>query len=117
MYSKESKEASSSIHLLDLTSEGVTTSGLGWSHHVPFGVLNDKIGNLVEEHGAEVILLQKVVRCQPGVVCHIVRQLHGWPSLIHINAEHVIILLHADGGGGDINDSSYATSRLLTLSL
>lgn len=117
MYSKESKEASSSIHLLDLTSEGVTTSGLGWSHHVPFGVLNDKIGNLVEEHGAEVILLQKVVRCQPGVVCHIVRQLHGWPSLIHINAEDVIILLHAGGGETDINDSSYATSRLLTLSL
>lgn len=51
-----------------LTSERVTTSRLGLSHHMSFGVLYYKIGNLVEEHGAEIILLQKVMRSQPGVL-------------------------------------------------
>ena len=51
-----------------LTSEWVTSSGLGRSHHMSFSVLYYKIGNLVEEHGAEVILLQKVMCRQPGVL-------------------------------------------------
>lgn len=61
-----------------------------------FGVLYDKIGNLVEKHGAEVILLQKVVCCQPGVLGHVVRQLHGRPSLVHVDGEDVVILLRGD---------------------
>lgn len=81
---------------LSLTGEGVATSRRGWAHHMSLSVLYYKIGNLVQEHGAEVVLLQEVVRCQPGVLRHIVRQLHGRPSLVHIDGEHVVVLLGED---------------------
>lgn len=101
------------MHLsLSLTGEGVATSGWGWSHHMPLSVLYYKIGNLVQEHGAEVILLQEVVRCQPGVLRHIVRQLHGRPSLVHIDGEHVVVLL-----GEDQEDVTSAASQVWSLTL
>lgn len=66
---------------------------------MPFAVLDDEIGHLVEEHGAQVILLQEVMRRQPRVIRHIVGQLHGRPTLIHVDGEHVVILLQGGGGG------------------
>lgn len=76
-----------------LTSEGVSTSWLGGANYMPFGVLDDEIGYLVKEHGTEVVFLQEVVRCQPGVIRHVVGKLHGRPALIHVDGKHVIILL------------------------
>lgn len=81
---------------LCLTSEGVTTGGLGRTHHESFSVLDYKIGDLVEEHWAEVILLQKVVRRQPGVLRQVVRQLQGWTAFVHIDGEDVVVLLQGD---------------------
>lgn len=83
-----------------LTCEGVSTSWLGGANHMPFSVLDDEIGYLVEEHGTEIIFLQEVVRCQPGVVRHVVGELHGRSTLIDVDGENVIILLR-----GDIIDS------------
>lgn len=93
---KEKRKGKSQYLSSDLTCEWVSTSRLSRSHHMAFGVFDYKIGNLVEEHRAEVILLQKVVRCQPGVLGHVVRQLHGWPALIHIDGEDVVIFLRGD---------------------
>lgn len=61
-----------------------------------FSVLDNKISNLVEEHGAKVIFLQEVVRHQPGVIRHVVRQLHGGPPFVHVNGEDVIVFLRPD---------------------
>lgn len=75
------------------TCEWIPTVGLGGTHHMTFGVLDDKISHLVQEHRAQVVLLQEVVRRQPGVLCHVVRQLQRRPALVHVDCEDVIVFL------------------------
>lgn len=79
-----------------LTGEGVSTSWLGGADHMPFSILDDEIGYLVEEHGTEIVFLQEVVRCQPGVIRYVVGKLHRRPTLIYVDSKHVIILLRGD---------------------
>lgn len=78
---------------LGLTGEGVGAARLGRPHHVSFGVVHDEVGDLVEEHGAEVVPLEEVVRGQPGVLAHVVRQLQRRPALVNVDGEDVIVLL------------------------
>lgn len=103
------------IHIFNisggLTGEGVSTSWLGGTDHMPFSVLDDEIGYLVEEHGTEIVFLQEVVRCQPGVIRHVVGKLHRRPALIHVDGEHVIILLRGDMVDGIMDDHTQAWHR------
>lgn len=79
------------------TCERIATADLSRTHHMSFSVLDNEISNLVEEHGAEVVFLQEVVRHQPGVVGHVVRQLHGRSFLVHVDGEDVVVLLRPEG--------------------
>ena len=65
---------------------------------MPLGVLYDEVGNLVQEHGTEVVLLQEVMRRQPGILSAVIRELHGGPSLVHFNGEDKVVLLRRDQG-------------------
>lgn len=65
-----------------------------------FGVFDDEVGHLVQEHGAELVLLQEVVGCQPGVVCHVVGQLHGRATLVDVDGEDKVVLLENQSEDG-----------------
>lgn len=44
-----------------VTCEGVCDRGGGWPKSLAFSVFDDEISHLIQEHGAQVILLQEVV--------------------------------------------------------
>ena len=80
-------------HLSLSTCEWVDAAGLGRAHNCSFSVLYDEVGHLVQEHGAEVVLLQEVVCREPGVLRDIVRELHGRTSFVYVNCEDKVIFL------------------------